>query len=169
MTNAVTVTGGASSGPSTSIASETPITGPPDLTADNAVASAFRQGDSGDRYQITVLNQGAGPTSGSSSAPVTATITALPTGVSVQALYGSGWTCSTAAITSPVTEPANTCYRSDVLAGENGEEPPITVVASVASNAAASGNETVQVSGGGDAASPGQRVAPRPRSRRPPT
>ena len=45
-----------------------------------------------------------------------------------------------------MTEPANTCYRSDVLAGENGEEPPITVVASVASNAAASGNETVQVS-----------------------
>src|SRR6202035_5239309 len=41
-----------------------------------------------------------------------------------------------------------------VLAGENGEEPPITVVASVASNAAASGNETVQVSGGGDAVSP---------------
>ncbi|MGH3405738.1 MAG: hypothetical protein ACRDRJ_25080 [Streptosporangiaceae bacterium] len=154
VTNAVAVTGGASSGPSTSIASETPITGPPDLTADNAVASAFRQGDAGDRYQITVLNQGAGPTSGSSSAPVTATITALPTGVSVQALYGSGWTCNTAAITSPVSEPANTCYRSDVLAGENGEEPPITVVASVASNAAASGNETVQVSGGGDAASP---------------
>ncbi|HEX3490279.1 MAG TPA: hypothetical protein VHU92_13085, partial [Streptosporangiaceae bacterium] len=154
VTNAVTVTGGAPAAPSTSTASETPITGPPDLTADNAVASAFRQGDSGDRYQITVINQGAGPTSGSTSAPVTATITALPAGVSVQALYGSGWTCNTAAVTSPVSEPADTCYRSDVLAGENGEEPPITVVASVAGNAAASGNETVQVSGGGDGAAP---------------
>ena len=153
VTNAVTLTGGASSAPSTAIASETPITGPPDLTADNAVASAFRQGDSSDRYQITVINQGAGPAGGSSAAPVTATITALPGGVSVQALYGSGWTCNTAAITSPVSEPPDTCYRRDALAGENGEEPPITVVASVANNAT-SGNETVRVSGGGDAASP---------------
>jgi uncharacterized repeat protein (TIGR01451 family) len=148
LTNAVSVAGGGSA----SIASETPIAGRPDLTADNAVASAFRQGDAGDQYQITVLNQGAGPTTDDASAPVTATITALPSGVTLQALYGSGWTCNLTAITSPATEPAATCYRSDVLAGENGEEPPITAEVSVSGSAAASGNETVQVSGGGDAA-----------------
>ena len=39
------------------------------------------------------------------------------------------------------------------------QEPPITVVASVANNAPASGNETVQVSGGGDAAAPASVAA----------
>jgi exo-1,4-beta-D-glucosaminidase len=154
VTNAVTVTGGAAPAPTASVASQTPIAGLPDLTADNAVASAFRQGDAGDQYQITVINSGGGPTSGSAAAPVTATITALPAGETIQALYGSGWTCSQAAITAPSAEPADTCYRSDALPGENGEEPPITLVVSVASNAPASGNETVQVSGGGDAAPP---------------
>jgi uncharacterized repeat protein (TIGR01451 family) len=74
--------------------------------------------------------------------------------VTVKAIYGSGWTCHLGAITSPRAEPANTCYRDDVLPGENGEEPPITVVASVAANAAASGNETVKVSGGGSVGDP---------------
>jgi hypothetical protein len=58
-------------------------------------------------------------------------------GQTVRALYGSGWTCNLDAITSPRSEPADTCYRSDVLAGGNGEEPPITVVVSVAGNAPA--------------------------------
>ncbi|HEU5416817.1 MAG TPA: hypothetical protein VFV41_03920 [Streptosporangiaceae bacterium] len=151
VTNAVTVSGGGAG--QTSSASETPVAGLPDLTADNAVASAFRQGDAGAQYQIVVINTGAGPTTGDASSPVTATITGLPSGVTLQALYGSGWTCNLTAITSPVTEPASTCYRSDVLAGENGEEPPITAVVSV-SGTAASGNETVQVSGGGDAVAP---------------
>jgi len=47
-----------------------------------------------------------------------------------------------------------------VLAGSvTGQEPPITVVASVANNAPASGNETVLVSGGGDAAAPASVAA----------
>jgi hypothetical protein len=79
-------------------------------------------------------------------------VTALPAGQTLQSLSGSGWTCNLAAVTTPVAAPADTCYRSDVLAGENGEEPPIFAVVSVADNAAASGNETVAVSGGGDAA-----------------
>jgi exo-1,4-beta-D-glucosaminidase len=154
VTNAVTVTGGSRSGPSASIASATPIVGVPDLTADNAIDGAFRQGDTGDQYQITVINTGGGPTSGSASSPITATITGLPTGETIRALYGSGWSCSLTAITTRVTEPADTCYRTDPLPGENGEDPPITVVVSVANNAPATGNETVLVSGGGDASSP---------------
>jgi exo-1,4-beta-D-glucosaminidase len=132
VTNAVSVSGGGAA--SATASAETPVAGLPDLTVDNAQASAIRQGDSADRYQITVINQGAGPTSGSASAPITATVTALPAGQTLQALYGSGWTCNLAAITTPVTEPAATCYRSDVLPGENGEEPPIFAVVSVADN-----------------------------------
>jgi len=126
----------------------------PDLTADGAIDGAFRQGDGGDRYEITVINTGAAPTSGAASDPITATVTGLPAGVSIQDLYGSGWACNLAAISTPQAEPADTCYRSDALAGENGEEPPITAVVSVSNNAPASGNATVKVSGGGDAASP---------------
>jgi uncharacterized repeat protein (TIGR01451 family) len=153
VTNGVVVTGGAASQPSASIASPTPIAGVPGLTADNAVDGAFQQGGTG-RYEITVMNTGAAPTNGDSATPITATITALPAGVTIQALYGSGWTCSLGAITSPQAEPADTCYRSDVLPGENGEEPPITVVASVAGNAPASGTETVKVDGGGNVGGP---------------
>ncbi|HSZ38530.1 MAG TPA: hypothetical protein VK817_01085 [Trebonia sp.] len=150
VTNAVSVAGGAPSQPSASIASPTPIVGVPGLTADNAVDGAFVQGQAG-RYEITVINTGGAPTNGSDSAPITATISALPAGVTLQALYGSGWTCDLAATSA---EPADTCYRSDVLAGENGEDPPITAVVKVADDAPASGTETVKVSGGGDVGGP---------------
>jgi exo-1,4-beta-D-glucosaminidase len=148
VTNAVLVAGGDPSGPSASIASPTPIVGVPGLTADNAVDGAFRQGDTGDRYEITVMNVGAAPTNGSAATPITATVT-VSAGQTIGALQGSGWTCHLDAITAPQAEPADTCYRSDVLAGENGEEPPITVVVSVAGNAPATGTETVRVDGGG--------------------
>ncbi|MBV9381753.1 MAG: hypothetical protein JOY82_18540 [Streptosporangiaceae bacterium] len=153
VTNATAVTGGAAARPAASIASPTPIVGVPGLTADNAVDGAFQQGRAG-RYEITVINSGGAPTNGSAASPITATITALPAGVTVSALYGSGWTCNLGAITSPRDEPADTCYRDDVLAGENGEEPPITVVADVAGNAPATGTETVRVDGGGNVGGP---------------
>jgi exo-1,4-beta-D-glucosaminidase len=153
VTNAVQVTGGAPSQPTASIATPTPIVGVPGLTADNAVDGAFQQGGTG-RYEITVINQGGAPTTGSTADPITATITALPTGATIEALYGSGWTCNLGAITAPQAEPADTCYRSDVLPGENGEEPPITLVASVAASAPATGTETVRVDGGGDVGGP---------------
>ncbi len=104
VTNGVSVTGGAPSQPSASIASPTPIAGVPGLTADNAVDGAFQQGGTG-RYEITVINTGGAATNGDDATPVTATITALPGGVSVRALYGSGWTCNIGAITTPRAEP----------------------------------------------------------------
>jgi exo-1,4-beta-D-glucosaminidase len=163
VTNTVTVTGGvpggAAGGPTATKSSATPIAGLPDLTADDATDGSFTQGDAGDQYQITVINQGGGPTNGSASAPVRATVSGMPTGQVIKSLYGSGWTCNLTAITSPVTEPANTCYRSDVLQGENGEEPPITVVASTAVNAPATGTLTAVIGGGGDAASPASTTA----------
>jgi exo-1,4-beta-D-glucosaminidase len=156
VTNAVEVSGGAPSQPSASIASPTPIVGVPGLTADNAIDGAFSQGGAG-RYEITVINTGGAPTNGSGATPITATITALPAGVTLQALYGSGWTCGLAATAA---EPADTCYRSDVLAGENGEDPPITAVVRVADNAPASGTETVKVNGGGNVGGPASVSAP---------
>ncbi len=158
VTNGAVVTGGSSAEPTASLASPTPIAGVPDLTADDAIDGSFRQGGTG-RYEITVINVGGAPTSGSTADPIIATITGLPTGVSIQALYGSGWTCNLDAITSPQAEPADTCYRSDVLAGENGEEPPITVVAGVANNAPATGTQTVTINGGGDVGGPTSATA----------
>jgi len=148
VTNAVTVAGGSASATAQSQANPTPIVGVPELTADDAVDGAFRQGDTGDRYEITVINEGGAPTSDSSSDPISATVTP-GAGETIQALYGSGWNCNIAAITKPQAEPADTCYRRDVLAGENGEDPPITVVVSVANNAPASSTQSVVVSGGG--------------------
>jgi uncharacterized repeat protein (TIGR01451 family) len=158
VTNAVLAAGGSAAGPSASIASPTPIVGVPGLTADNAVDGAFRQGDSGDRYEITVMNTGAAATNGSAATPITATVT-VSAGQTVSALYGSGWTCSLTAITTSPAEPADTCYRSDVLAGENGEDPPITVVVSVANDAPATGTETVAVDGGGNVGGPASVTA----------
>jgi Ig-like domain-containing protein len=158
VTNAASVTGGAAQAPSASVARPTPIVGVPGLTADNAVDGAFRQGDPGDRYEITVLNTGGAPTNGSPAAPITATVT-VSAGQTVEALYGSGWTCNLAAINAPQAEPADTCYRADVLPGENGEEPPITVVVSVAGDAPATGTETVEVDGGGNVGGPASVAA----------
>jgi exo-1,4-beta-D-glucosaminidase len=159
VTNAAFVSGGAAGVPAVSLASPTPIVGVPQLTADNAVDGAFRQGDAGDRYEITVINSGGAATSGSSSDPITASVTA-PAGETIEALYGSGWTCNLDAITTPQAEPADTCYRSDVLAGENGEEPPVTAVVSVAAGAAAAVTESVTVSGGGSQGGPSTITAP---------
>ena len=159
VTNTVTVTGGASGGPTATASTATPVIGLPDLTADDATDGAFTQGDGADQYQVTVINQGGAPTNGNASTPITATFSGMPTGQAITALYGSGWTCNLAAITTPVTEPADTCYRSDVLQGENGEEPPITLVASTSVNAPATGTQTVVIGGGGDAASPASVTA----------
>jgi exo-1,4-beta-D-glucosaminidase len=153
VTNAALVAGGAPAAPSASLASPTPVVGVPGLTADNAVDGAFRQGDTGDRYEITVMNTGGAPTNGSAAAPITATVT-VSAGQTIGDLYGSGWTCNLAAITAPRAEPADTCYRSDVLAGENDEEPPITVVVGVAVGAPATATETVAVDGGGNVGGP---------------
>ena len=158
VTNAASVTGGSPDTASASIASPTPIVGVPGLTADNAVDGAFQQGDPGDRYEITVMNTGGAPTNGSSATPITATVT-VSAGQTIDALYGSGWTCDLAASTAPQAEPADTCYRGDVLPGENGEEPPITVVVAVADDAPATATETVAVDGGGNVGGPASVAA----------
>ena len=148
-TNGVSVTGGAPSLPRAVIAPETPVAGRPNLTADNALASAFRQGDPAAGYQITVLNQGGADTDGS---PIVATVS-VPAGETAVALYGSGWRCGLA---------TTTCTRSGVLRAQNGEAPPITLIVSVSPDAPAQVTQRVTVSGGGQLAAPATVEAPTP-------
>src|SRR5436309_2922195 len=92
----------------------------PDLAMTKTHTGNFTQGQSGDTYNLTVSNVGAGPTSGT----VTVTDT-LPTGLTATGLAGSGWTCTLATLT---------CTRSDALAA-GASYPPITLTVNLAVNA----------------------------------
>jgi hypothetical protein len=86
-----------------------------------------------------VTNSGTGPTVG-----VVTMSDAVPTGLTATAISGTGWTCPTGTLTSPVT-----CTRSDALAAATSY-PAITLTVNVAANAAASVTNTVTVTGGGE-------------------
>lgn len=102
----------------------------------------FRRGDTAAAYDVTVRNlASAGPTRGA----VTVSMV-LPTGLSLTAVSGSGWTCSGPA-----------CTRSDVL-DAGASYPPISVSVGVGRDVAAQITTSVTVSGGG-APMAGARVA----------
>ncbi len=109
--------------------------GPPALSITKSHSGSFTQGGTG-TYTVTVNNSAsAGPTSGT----ITVTDTA-PTGLTVTAMSGTGWTCTT----------LPTCTTSGGLnAGQSFA--PITVTVSVASNAPTSLTNQASVSGGGSA------------------
>jgi uncharacterized repeat protein (TIGR01451 family) len=115
------------------------VTAVPDLTVTKAHTGSFAPGQTGALYTITVSNAGAAPTTGQ----VTLTDT-VPTGLTATAISGTGWTCPTGTLTSPVT-----CTRNDALAA-GASYPSITLTVSVASNAPASVTNTAMVSGGGE-------------------
>lgn len=108
-----------------------------DLTAVKVHDGDFRQGDSGRTYTITVLNNGAGATTG------TVTVSdALPAGLRATAITGTGWQCTTAPLR---------CTRDDALpAGQS--YPPVVVTVDVAADAPASVTNVATVSGGGETA-----------------
>ena len=68
----------------------------------------------------------------------------LPTGLTATAIAGSGWTCPTGSLASPLI-----CTRSDALAAGTSY-PSLTLTVSVAASAAASLTNTVAVDGGGE-------------------
>ena len=107
------------------------------LSVVEAHAGAFTQGQAGPTYTVTVMNTGAGPTSGT----VTLTDT-VPSGMTLVSMSGTGWTCPGTA--------ANNCTRSDPLNGAVSF-PPLTVTVNVALNAATPLSNSVTVSGGGSA------------------
>lgn len=98
-------------------------------------SGAFRQGQNGATYSVTVSNSvGMGPTAGT----VTVTET-IPSGMTIASMAGSGWTCLAG---------GTACTRSDTLIG-GSSYPPITVTVNVAANAAAQVTNQVTVTGGG--------------------
>jgi uncharacterized repeat protein (TIGR01451 family) len=86
-------------------------------------------------FAVRVTNVGASPTSG------TVTVTETPpSGLTVTALSGSGWSCNVAALT---------CTRADVLA-PLASYPDISVTANIAVGAVGTLVNSAAVSGGGD-------------------
>jgi uncharacterized repeat protein (TIGR02543 family) len=106
----------------------------PDLAIAKSHTGSFAQGGTGS-YLVSVSNVGTSASFGR----VTVSDQA-PTGLTVTALSGDGWTCDV---------PSATCTRSDSLAPA-GSFPPVTVAVSVAGAAPASLTNTATVSGGGD-------------------
>ena len=108
----------------------------PDLSITKTHAGTFVQGQTGASYAIAVANGGGTATSGT----VTVNDT-LPAGLTVTAISGTGWSCTTA--------PTLGCTRSDSLAA-GASYPVISLTVNVASNAPASVTNTATVSGGGE-------------------
>lgn len=105
---------------------------PPDMTVTKTHIGNFSQGQTGATYTVTVSNSGLG----SKLVPDVVTVTDTPpTGLTITAMSGSGWTCAT----------LPTCTRSDVLIA-NASYPPITVIVSVAANATSPKVNSVAVS-----------------------
>ena len=84
-------------------------------------------------YTVNIANAGL---AAASSGTVTVTET-LPAGLTLQTLYGTGWSCST-----------SVCTRSDSLAAGTSY-PPVIVTATIASPTPAQVTNVITVSGGG--------------------
>ncbi|HTX37548.1 MAG TPA: DUF4214 domain-containing protein [Bryobacteraceae bacterium] len=115
----------------------TSFTSAPVLSITVTAAASFTQAQVGATYTLTVSSAaGAGPTNG------TVTVEeALPSGLGLISMAGTGWTCS-----------GITCTTSNVLAG-GASYPPITVTVDVSGDELGSYNNSVQVYGGGSAIS----------------
>jgi uncharacterized repeat protein (TIGR01451 family) len=112
------------------------------LSVSESHTGNFSQGQAVAAYTTTVANAAtAGPTAGA----VTLT-QILPTGLTLVAMSGTGWSCT-----------GISCTRSDTL-NPGASYPPITVTVSVDPAAPAQVTNTATVSGGGDA-TPGHSVS----------
>jgi hypothetical protein len=108
----------------------------PQLIITKTHTGNFLQGQAGAPYTVTVSN-----TAGASATGGTVTVTdAVPLGLTLASMSGTGWTCPGTA--------ANNCTRSDALAG-GASYPPITVLVNVAANSATPLVNSVSASGGG--------------------
>lgn len=126
---------GASTSPDFIVSGTVTQAGAPDLTISATHGATFIQGDHGRTYSALVTNSGTAPTTG----VVTVTET-IPTGLSLTAMSGSGWTVN-------LTD--KTATRSDALAA-GSTYPPLTVTVDIASNAPSSVTNVFTVAGGGE-------------------
>jgi hypothetical protein len=110
----------------------------PALTISKSHVGTFTQGQPSGIYTLNVSNGTSTTGIGATSGTVTVTDNA-PTGLTVSAMSGTGWTCT-----------GNSCTRSDSLAA-GASYPAITVSVNVATNAASSLTNSATVSGGGSA------------------
>jgi uncharacterized repeat protein (TIGR01451 family) len=136
VTNTAAVSGGGDANTANNTAADpTDVVQLPDLVVSSTHGGSLTQGQAGAAYTLTVTNVGAGPTSG-----VVTVSDTVPAALSVTAVSGAGWACTTA----PVS-----CTRTDVLAA-GASYPSISLTVDVAGNAPASVTNTVSVNGGSE-------------------
>ena len=136
ISNTATVTGNGDPNTTNNSSTDTVALQFPDLTISKSHTGSFTQGQVGATYSVTVTNSGPVPTNGTQ---VSVTDTP-PTGITITAAAGTGWTCNPATFV---------CTRTDVLA--NGASyPAITYTVTVAGNASTPLVNTAVVSGGGE-------------------
>ena len=115
--NSATVTTAATDTvPGNNTANDSTVIVQPDLTISKTHAGNFSQGQSGATYSVVVTNAGAGDKLAANLVTVTDN---APTGLTVTAMSGGGWTCTT----------LPSCTRSDVLT-VGASYPAITVTVS---------------------------------------
>jgi uncharacterized repeat protein (TIGR01451 family) len=133
--NQVSVSGGGSAPASAS--DSTTILPPPTLSISKTHTGNFAQGQQHAIYTVKVSNA-AGVSATSGAVTVTE---AVPSGMTLVSMAGTGWTC-----------PANgtTCSRTSALSA-GSSYPPITVTVNVAADASSPQLNQVSVSGGGSA------------------
>ncbi len=119
--------------------------GSPSLAAAVASPGTFSSGEQGASYTITVSNTGTAATSG------TVTVADPPTGFTITAMSGAGWTCT-------LTMPTTTCTYSSLVAAAQSF-PPITVTGNVTAANGTPISIPLTLSGGG---APSVNVNPTP-------
>ncbi len=118
--------------PGNNTANDSTVIVQPDLTIAKSHVGSFTQGQSGATYNVVVTNSGAGAKLAATLVTVTDN---APAGLTVTAMAGTGWTCTT----------LPSCTRSDVLTAA-ASYPAITVTVSVAANATSPLLNSVSVS-----------------------
>jgi uncharacterized repeat protein (TIGR01451 family) len=130
LVNAVGVSGG---GAATANGTDSTTILVPVLSITKTHTGNFAQSQQGATYTVTVKNTGAASTNGT-----TVTVTeAVPSGLTLASMSGSGWTCANPS-----------CTRTDALTA-GSSYPTITVTVNVAANATSPQANAVSVSGGG--------------------
>jgi uncharacterized repeat protein (TIGR01451 family) len=111
--------------------------GTPVLSITKSHTGNFNAGQTGATYSVVVSNP-AGAGGGATNALVTVTET-VPTGMTLQSMAGTGWTCPSS---------GTTCTRSDSLSSGQSYQP-ITVTVNVTTTTQTSLTNAVSVQGGG--------------------